>query len=237
MIPTKREYDAYVRANAKEMFAFICQEFDINPNLQLKIVDKETRYLGQAGVKNGVFILTMNAFRLTRFQVQSVVEYPRISGYSTIGSFGTEDWKLHTDTTLAHEMAHIAQFALFFVHRQMGHYKGIRLETNHGKLFQAVYRKVREKFINHRIDRSIRIKPTDFVVPEDFQTKKERKMNTSHPYVGKTFTLSSLGLMEVVAYYPRNHKYPIIAECVDNRKRYKLSIEMVKRSMIMREAA
>lgn len=195
-LPTANEFKEAAENAVEEMRTWAEVQFYLNLPINLQIIDRRTRFLGQASSRydrqerfKGYF-LKVCSFDFLRYQHIAVCEYRSFNDSKTIGAFETTDWKLGLRALIAHEMAHIIQFALrraayqysasseehpLFSHwekstpvfRDLGVYEG-----NHGHFFQAVYQQVREQFINgHVPPEAYQSQRVAFAIPDDFEDR------------------------------------------------------------------
>ena len=196
--------------------------------VKLSITDRKLRYYGQASVVRDKkecfkhFGIKLSSHDFTRYPMVAVTEYASFNASKTIGGFQTNDWRLGVDALVAHEMAHAIQFALRISafdykacgeeHPLISHWRGAKpifkglgeCEVDHGGFFQAIYSKVREQFINHRVPRSAFTAPrSSFIIPDDFE-ERLAKMPQS-PLTGIRFENNGRPLT-VVGYNPNRNK-------------------------------
>jgi len=179
------------------MKAWAKEEFHLH-NLPLKVrfIEQQRNYYGQAGVlrdRSGRFVqfeLKLAMYDFIHYPQVAVCEYKSFNKSKVIGGFESTDWRLGLDTLVAHEMAHVVQFALkmsAFDHRAVGSdhplvtgWNGITpvfgrmgpFESNHGSFFQHVYKRFREEFINHQVPREAYTAPHHcFDIPDDFEER------------------------------------------------------------------
>jgi hypothetical protein len=192
MLPTQQQIQTQAHSTLSEMLVWARTEFKL-PKLStdLQFADTKTAPFGQASeTRKRTFRIKVSTYDLTRHELIGFKEYASFNHHPVIGGFQTNDWKLFVDVVVAHELAHIVQFHINrfgFQHPDADHnarhltIKGLgEVETNHGSFFRAVYRKFREKFINHRIEPgkfgAVR---KNFIVPDDFEDRMKAKGDIS----------------------------------------------------------
>lgn len=196
--------------------------------VKVSVTDRKVRYYGLASVTRDKmerfthFGIKLSSHDFTRYPMVAVTEYASFNADKIIGGFKTNDWRLGVDALVAHEMAHAIQFALrisAFDYKAVGQdhplitswrgatptFQGLgEYEGNHGDFFQAIYRKVREQFINHRVSRSAFTAPShSFIIPDNFE-ERLAKMPKS-PLEGIRFVNNGRPLT-VVGYNPNRNK-------------------------------
>lgn len=167
-LPTQSQAKEYATEVFPKYIGFMQERFqfsDIQEGLiKLKVIDRRNSpHSARRVIRKGQFShyeVQINIFHLTRYKLFGFTEYSRFEHQPIIGSFSTTDWRLYIDASIAHEMAHVAQF-LFQVCSQehplratgtRDHFHGLgELEVHHGPFFQNIYREFREEFINHLI--------------------------------------------------------------------------------------
>lgn len=196
-LPTAEEFKYRATQMVQEIKAWAKEEFSLhNMPIRLTILDRNLNYYGQAGVLRDKaerfvqFQIKLSSYHFLRYPQVAVNEYASFNKSKTIGGFETTDWRLGLDTLVAHEMAHVIQFALkmsAFDHKAVGQdhplvtsWNGITpvfgrmglFESNHGDFFQHVYKRIRQKFINHRVSREAYTAPKfNFIIPDDFEER------------------------------------------------------------------
>lgn len=219
-LPTMEQFTSRVTRAVAEQMAWAEKEFHFSDlPINIKIVDVPTGPLGLARVvqRNGVRVgyqVKFQSYHFVRDQVKSFSEYPTYNAWPEIGGFESTDWELVADALVAHELAHIIQYALkyapnthpliipdsnrFFM--DLGRY-----ELSHGKFFRQIYRRFRAQFINHRVPASAYTAPRgDFIEGTAFEERMEAKTG-DHPLVGLKFEFKGREL-EIVGRNPRNAK-------------------------------
>lgn len=200
-LPTAKEFKDRANSMVSEITAWAKEEFHLgNLPVKLRFTDRRLNYYGQAATKRDKqerfthFEISLSSFNYLRHEHVAFGEYASFNHSKVIGGFETTDWRLGLDTLVAHEMAHIIQFALrmaAFDHKAVGREHplisgwngatpvfGMRMgayEGNHGSFFQRIYQLVRHKFINHRVPREAYTAPRrNFIVPDDFEERLAR---------------------------------------------------------------
>ena len=185
-LPDPKTVEAYASHSLWEQMEFARERFylpQISSDLvRLKIKSsRRAIHCARRVVRGGRFQfyeIQLNALYITKFPIVGFTEYSRYEKDSEIGAFTTNDWKLYVDATLAHELSHVVQF--IFSHPLPGHPLRVpgtskqfhelgEYEAGHGTFFQAIYRRLRQQFINHRIqDFTL---PTKSYVVDDFEDR------------------------------------------------------------------
>lgn len=174
-IPDIKMIEAHASHSLWEQMRFARQHFFF-PHLdedlvRLKITySRRSIHSARRVVRGGRFRfyeIQLNTLFISQYPIVGFSEYVRYERDPEIGGFTTNDWKLYVDATIAHELAHVIQFLFYYqgsthpwrqpltadTFHSLGVYEG-----GHGEFFQAIYRQLRQKFINHRIQ--------DFTVPD-----------------------------------------------------------------------
>lgn len=210
MIPTRNEVMAYATAKIEEIKAFANTYFDLQiGRMLLDINFKDTNRLGLGGRKSGLPFMRLNLGRLVKYEIRGYNEYSTLNSYVGISSFYTTDWKLWVDALVAHEFAHVVQFALPYstsnlrtgdkYFNKLGRY-----ENGHGPFFRAIYRVLRNKFVNDRVTDCYGPVPVFDIPSDDMQeriaakvAKREKQISKDHPlmgskipYKGKVYVIS-----------------------------------------------
>jgi hypothetical protein len=187
-LPTMTEFTSHVEQAMVDQIVW-AQKFFHLPALaaKLQIWDKETGYLGhmKTNYKDRQFAgytIRIQSFHFLRQEVQSIAEYSSYSSHPVIGSFLTTDWKLAVEALIAHELAHLVQYALkrdtgHQLHRGGGFYEGLgQSATGHGDFFQNIYKIFRGQWINDKVGSRIGLvgrSVTTFKPREDFKERVE----------------------------------------------------------------
>ncbi len=82
------------------------------------------------------------------FERWMFVEYPSFHLSKSIGGFYSDDYRLHRDATIAHEIAHAVQA---YCHWHNYHRFGTDYKS-HGLVWKELYSRLREKYINPYIE-------------------------------------------------------------------------------------
>lgn len=196
-LPTAKEFKERANQVVREMTDWARKEFTLGQlPIKIRITDRKLNYYGMAGTRRDKqerfthFELSLASHDFLRFPQVAVSEYASFNKSKVIGGFLSDDWRLGLDTLVAHEMAHIIQFAVkmsAFDHKAVGQehpmvtdWDGANpvfgrmgpYEGHHGTFFQHIYKRVREQFINARVPRSAYTAPrSNFAIPDDFEER------------------------------------------------------------------
>lgn len=196
-LPTAKEFKDHANQAVRVMSDWAREAFTLGQlPIKIRILDRKLNYYGQAGTRRDKqerfthFEMSLCSFQFLRYPQVAVSEYASFNDSKVIGGFLSDDWRLGLDTLIAHEMAHIIQFAVkmsAFDHKAVGqehplvsHWNGATpvfgrmgpYEGHHGMFFQHIYKRVREQFINARVPRSAYTSPKfNFQVPDDFEER------------------------------------------------------------------
>lgn len=210
MIPTRNEVKAFATAKIEEIKAFANVYFDLQ--IDKMIIDinfKDTDRLGLGGRKGSLPFLRFNLGRLVKYGVKGYNEYSTLQSYVGVASFYTTNWKLWLETLIIHEFAHVVQFALpLSASKLQSRYNYFdklgRFENGHGDFFRAIYRVLRNEFVNDRIsDVYHRVDVFDMTDDDKKErvaakvAKRAKQISTVHPlmgskipYKGKVYVIS-----------------------------------------------
>lgn len=224
MLPTMAQFTAQVNAAVAEQVDWAKQEFGFgNLPLKIKIVDVETGALGMARVikRKGAFAgfeIKIQAYHFLRDKHIAVTEYATYNAWPEIGGFETEDWRLGVDALVAHELAHVIQFAYKYAGAAHPHANGLNgngkmtfgflgaYEKGHSYFFRQIYKRFRQRWINDHVSDSAYTNPTAPFVFEDTMAKKiEEKTDDNHPLKGIKFQFKNK-TYEVAGRNPRAAK-------------------------------
>lgn len=228
-LPTAEEFTNHAVHTIQVMKAWAKEEFHLDHMpIKAKFPTRQLSYYGQAGIlrnKSGRFTqfelkLVMHDF--THYPHFAVSEYKSFNKSKTIGGFETDDWQLGLDTLIAHEMSHLVQFALKMsafdhlaraeAHPLVSDWQGDLpvfgrmgvFEANHGSFFQHIYKRFRERWINHRVAGEAYTTPTHcFIVPDDFEERLAKMPRSG--LEGIRF-MSNGRMLEVVGRNPNTRK-------------------------------
>ena len=223
MLPTMDQFTAAINKAVAEQVEWMNAEFGFSGlNIRTKIVDVPTGPLGQMRVLRKDRQVTgyqvkFQAFHFLRDEVKAFTEYASYNAWPEIGGFETKDWQLVADALVAHELAHVVQYA--FRHAGTSHpfyvaraeyprdmfFNGIGCyEGGHGYFFRQIYKRFRKQFINDRVPASAYTNPKgDFIESGHFEERMEAKTEEAHPLVGIKFQFKGK-TYEVVGRNPRN---------------------------------
>lgn len=224
MLPTMDQFTAQVDSAVAEQVEWMKAEFGFgNMPLTVKIVDVPTGPHGQARVVYKAkafagFQIKIQAYHYLRDELKAYTEYATYNGWPEIGGFETNDWQLAVSALVAHELAHVAQFAFrqagtrhpFYVFRpeypNKLFFDGIgQFEGGHGYFFRQIYKRFRKQFVNPHVPASAYTDPKkDFIEGNAFEERMEAKTG-EHPLVGIKFSFKGRNL-EIVGRNPRNAK-------------------------------
>ena len=224
MLPTMDQFKAQVDKTVAEQVEWLKAEFCFgNMPLTVKIADVPTGPHGQARVcRKGKafagFQVKFQSYHYLRDELVAYTEYPTYNAWPEIGGFQTTDWILAVDTLIAHELAHVVQFAL----REAGSkhplyvarpeyptrlfFDGLgQQESGHGYFFRQIYKRFRQRFINHRVPASAYTDPRkDFIEGNAFEERLAAKTG-EHPLTGIKFNLKGK-TYEIAGRNPSNAK-------------------------------
>ena len=205
--PSLEEIQLYSKETMQAQVEWARNEFHfpgLNPSLV--VTNVRTGPQGQArSLRKGGYQVKLGAFLLLRSPLQAFEEYRSYNHRIGIGGFKTNDWKLWIDAVMAHELAHVVQFMFgrsgsshpFYESpndSMSGRKKSFQpfgyYEDGHGLFFQAVYRRFRDRWVNHRLT------PSDYTCPdrsfaplEDFEERLQAMPPVS--IQGMTFKMGS----------------------------------------------
>lgn len=147
------------------MTQWACQEFgfaNFEPlDLYITFQSNYYRSKGGRGLRDGQqhAVIAMHLYQFTVARSRGHFEYSSFGGDLEIGSFISDDWRLHLDALIAHETSHAIQHLLpYWPNRYQVSGKASRFgdlgtwEGGHGEFFQNIYRKIRREFINPRLE-------------------------------------------------------------------------------------
>ena len=223
MLPTMTQFTAAINEAVAKQVAWMKAEFGLgNLAIQIKIVDVPTGPLGQMKVlKKGAVLtgyqLKFQSYHFLRDQVKAFPEYATYNAWPEIGGFETADWRLAVDALVAHEVAHLAQYALkeagvnspLYVPSASGRvafFDGLgQYEGGHGYFFRQIYKRFRKQFVNDRVPASAYTAPRgEFTEGTAFEERMEAKTG-EHPLVGIKLKIKG-GVYEIAGRNPRNAK-------------------------------
>ena len=223
MLPTMDQFTAAINEAVAKQVSWAKAEFSFGDlAVKIKIVDVPTGPLGQMKVlKKGQQVtgyqLKFQAYHFLRDQVKAFPEYATYNAWPEIGGFETTDWRLVVDALVAHEVAHLAQYALkmagvnhpLFVMREDARglfFNGIgRYEGGHGYFFRQIYKRFRKQFVNDRVPASAYTAPRgEFTEGTAFEESMEAKTG-KHPLVGIKLNIKG-SVYEIAGRNPRNAK-------------------------------
>lgn len=196
-LPTAKEFKEHAHQTVRVMSDWAREVFTLGQlPIKIRILDRNLNYYGQAGTRRDKqerfthFEMSLSSYHFLRYPQVAVTEYASFNASKVIGGFESNDWRLGLDALIAHEMAHIIQFAVkmsAFDHKAVGQehpmvtsWNGATpvfgrmgpYEGHHGMFFQHIYKRVREQFINARVPRSAYTEPKfNFLVPDDFEER------------------------------------------------------------------
>ena len=223
MLPTMAQFTAQVNAAVAEQVDWAKQEFGFsNLPLAIKIVDVETGALGMARVvkRKGAFAgfeVKFQAYHFLRDQHIAVTEYATYNAWPEIGGFETDDWRLGVDALVAHELAHVIQFAYKYAGAAHPHANGPNgngkmtfgflgaYEKGHSQFFRQIYKRFRQRWINSHISDSAYTNPEAPFVFQDTMAKRIEEKTSDHPLKGIKFQFKNK-TYEVAGRNPRNAK-------------------------------
>lgn len=233
-IPNRKEVVEFSNCLIENLKEYATREFDLPLNdLVVKIKFTLSKRSGYAGRRENVPFIMINFGYLIKYPVVAFNEYKRLSNRIDIGSFKTDDWKLWAAALIIHEFSHVIQFNI--IHSDSNKLASMRsgfvvdgygkFESGHGSFFQAIYRRLRNEFINHKITHYTGWHPEQFKIPaEDL-----KRPTANHPYLGKEVRFSwHPRPFRVVEYVPRKYKYPFIIKD-EGGKCYRVSEKDVSR--------
>jgi hypothetical protein len=219
MVPTRTQIEQHARQTTARMTKFAKERFSIPAlNFDLRFNANEGG-TSRAVYTKGRYFVSLCHGSLLKYPVIGMREYARFNDSRTHGSIRTSDWQLYVDTVLAHEIAHIVQFWLkrepntlidlrsvepgsnpFF--GEFGFYEGA-----HGHFFQALYKVMREEFINPRVEMRDRGQRIDQEFDKPASEKIDHSIPSSKdcPLTGCQFTINGRGF-EVIGYNDNDRK-------------------------------
>lgn len=181
------QYEAKSRAHnvINAMVKFARTEFNIPDFSCITKLSFSTRRVRSNGGITGTWgnIKGRVSIQMTRYStpgMHNYFEYDQIKNHPTIGNF-TADNTVCVDATLAHEVAHAIDWYLVYAHKndqndrcKVSHdfYHG-REFRGHARRWQYIYHVLREKFVNHRINRTpvtVSVAPPKPVAPKTVTT-------------------------------------------------------------------
>lgn len=237
MLPTQKEVVAHIRDTVRTQVAWATTRFDVNlNNLRLVIKSRDCARIALGGRKGNAPYLQFNIFHLLSYPVQGVLEYKSFRFDRRVGGFATTDWRLWVDSVVAHEMAHAVQYAIKDSGSRLdlgnGRFEGLgKFEANHGDFFLAIYRVLREQFINHRATGIGSFRGGDHFERKEAQLAKlAAKRVDTFPLQGRMVRIGGTQL-KLVQFDVKARKYAYIAETAQGKK-YKLSKEQVLRGLV-----
>lgn len=219
-LPTAAQFKAQVDKAVAEQVAWALEEFKFSKlPLKVRIVDVPSGPMGQASQRLGAYTVKFQSYHFLREEVKAYVEYKAYNAWPEVGGFETTDWTLAVDALVAHELAHIIQFAMkqagrnhpLFVERPEFpkdlYFDGIGCyEGNHGYFFRQIYKRFRKRFVNDRVPSSAYTNPRkDFVDAGLLEQRMAAKTEESNPLIGLKLKLKG-GIYEVAGRNPRNAK-------------------------------
>lgn len=197
VLPTSQEFKAAALDMMFAQQAWAKEYFQLS-SLPIKLVltDRNHNFYGMASVKRDkqerfeTFQIKLSTHYALRYEIKAYSEYASLNASPVIGGFQTNDWRLWLETLIAHEMAHVIQFALkmaAFDARAYGEdhplvsgwNKATPLfgsygpyEAHHGDFFQGIYSAFRIKFINGQLTPERFTNPRgNFLIPDDFEER------------------------------------------------------------------
>lgn len=197
-IPTIQEFKSIATTTMHEIQVWAREAFNLSSlPIKLTITERRHNFYGMAGIKRDkmerfeAFTIKLAAHDYINYPLKAVGEYASYNNVVGIGGFETTDTTLSIRTLVAHEMAHVIQFALRMdaingissgrPHPLVTDWKGAtpifgktlgEYEGGHGSFFQAIYKRVRERFINDAVPRSAYTAPrVQFIIPDLFDEK------------------------------------------------------------------
>jgi hypothetical protein len=157
MLPTGKEITARTKLVIDEITQFVREEFELPAfKVTYKLTGKSDRSWCRFTITGPQIQLGVQS--LLSKPVRAFVEYKSFNNYLEVGGFKTDDWRLHHDAVIVHEMSHAVQFALIAIQgrgmRARVYMPGMGYtETGHGSFFLAIYKRLRARFINDRVPR------------------------------------------------------------------------------------
>lgn len=243
-LPTKSQVEARARKVLAEMGEFAKERFGLN-SLEFGVrFNHRDGGNSRAVYVNSRYFISIAPFNLYTHPLKGVREYSSFAHDRFIGSFRTDDWTLWLDYVCAHEMAHIVQFKMFrspsklidinrstanqLVFKELGAYEG-----GHGSFFQAIYRIMRDKFVNDRIpmvDRNVMVKQ-EFDRPS--VEEKIVKDTRPNPLKGVQFTINERPF-QVTGLNPNPKKrlYRYMAKELRTGKEYTVKLGDIMRTAV-----
>ena len=168
--PSLAEIEIHSKEVMQEQVKWARGEFhlsDLDPAFLM--VNSRTAPYGQArSLRRGGYRIKLGVFNLLNQTLLGFQEYSSYDNKSDIGGFKTSDWKIWIEAVIAHELSHVVQFMLakvshlhpLYEYKHKLSFQGLGYyEDGHGPFFQAIYRRLRCQFINHRIDICDRVSP------------------------------------------------------------------------------
>lgn len=223
MLPTMDQFTAAINEAVANQVAWMKAEFGLsNVPVKIKIVDVPTGPLGQMKVLRKEreitgYRLKFQAYHFLRDQVKAFPEYATYNAWPEIGGFETTDWRLAVDALVAHEVAHLAQYALreagatspLYVPSASGRvafFDGLgQYEGGHGYFFRQIYRRFRKQFVNDRVPASAYTAPRgEFTEGTAFEERMAAKTG-EHPLVGIKINIKGK-VYQIAGRNPRNAK-------------------------------
>ncbi|MNK47836.1 hypothetical protein D3C87_666560 [compost metagenome] len=222
MIPTRTEVTAFATAKIEEIKTFANKHFDLK--IDRMIIDinfKDTNRLGLGGRKGAYPFMRLNLGKLVKYEVKGYNEYATLQSYVGVSSFYTTNWKLWLETLIVHEFAHVVQFALpnstSKLQSRYNYFDKLgRFENGHGDFFKAIYRVLRNEFVNDRISDVYHNVEVFDIPDEDKQEriaarkeKRAKQISTEHPLMGSKIPYK--GKVYVISEYnKRAPKYALV---------------------------
>ena len=208
MLPKGLEVVGRTKLAIDEMTKWAREEFNI-PSfaVEFKLTRRSDR--GWCRMTHKGPYIHLGVKSLMEKQPLAMVEYKSYNYYLEVGGFKTDDWRLHHDCVIAHEMSHAVQFWLIkqaareagsYSLRGRFHVPGLGYtETGHGAFFLAIYKRFRQRFINSRVPREAYCNPRKAFAEDEV---KLEQVTANDPLKGVRVVFSGGKHFEVIGKDP-----------------------------------
>lgn len=186
---------AFLNSALQEMMEYVKKEYSIrefDPKIIVRFDDRYSRSYG--GVSGGrPFLSFAMKVMVVPSLEYSFPEYDHIKNDPEIGAV-RGSWYKVVATLAAHEMAHAVEYMDMFKLQKDSSFGDCKDYENHGKIWQSIYRKLRNEFVASRAYREFDSTPVEVKAPSG------RTRDTEYDVTRKTWNGG------VLITYSKDHK-------------------------------
>lgn len=222
MFPTAKEISTHIKNFAIKVSNEVSKDivdFDMLYDIRIK-TNMGTGCLAYAYAKQGKFGIQFNIGAFLEREIAGMREYKSFCFDRHIGGFATSDWKILIETIFIHELAHIVHYH-YNSELNGSNSKKIRNDGKpHGDTFKAIYKLLRMKYIDDRVEGVGSYRANVFFVPVSTETYDEvikKHLMANNPKMYNKLVILRNVTYKVIGQKPNARLYKFILDKVESQ--------------------